>query len=73
MLEPDFADQLVYFDASSSPKKLFFPLNTRGRGEREKVMAELIRQCIKASGAKEVKVPICMVAHHGDSSSRTSQ
>ena len=38
MLEPEFADQLVYF--SSDMKQLLFPLNTLGQSEREKSIAQ---------------------------------
>ena len=58
MLEPDFANQLVYYSESSSPKQLIFPLNTLNRGEREMAVAESIRQSIEKSGAREEKVPI---------------
>ena len=56
MLEPEFSDQLVYF--SSDLKELLFPLNTLGRGEREKAIAHSMRCAVEKSGAREVKVPI---------------
>ena len=56
MLEPDFSDQLVYF--SSDMNQLLFPLNTLGRGEREKAIAHSMRCAVEKSGAREVKVPV---------------
>ena len=56
MLEPEFSDQLVYF--SSDMNQLLFPLNTLGRGEREKAIAHSLRCAVEMSGAKEVKVPV---------------
>ena len=56
MLEPEFSDQLVYF--SSDLKELLFPLNTLGRGEREKAIAHSMRCAVEKSGAREVKVPV---------------
>ena len=56
MLEPEFSDQLVYF--SSDMKQLLFPLNTLGRGEKEKAIAHSLRCAVEKSGAREVKVPV---------------
>ena len=56
MLEPEFSDQLVYF--SSDLKQLLFPLNTLGRGKREKSIAHTLRCAVEKSGAREVKVPV---------------
>ena len=56
MLEPEFSDQLVYF--SSDMKQLLFPLNTLGRGEKEKAIAHSLRCAVEKSGAREVKIPV---------------
>ena len=56
MLEPEFSDQLVYF--SRDMKQLLFPLNTLGRGEREKAIAHTMRCAVEKSGARAMKVPI---------------
>ena len=56
MLKPEFSDQLMYY--TRDMKKLLFPLNTLNPGEREKVIAQSIRDAVEASGAKNVKIPI---------------
>ena len=56
MLEPEFADQLVYY--SSDMKELVFPVNTLNPGEKDKATAESIRLHIEASGAEKIKIPI---------------
>lgn len=56
LLEPEFTDQLVYY--SSDMKQLLFPVNTLNPGEKDKVVAQSIRQAIENSGSREIKVPI---------------
>lgn len=55
MLEPEFSQQLVY--SSPDIKQLLFPLNTFEPTERDKAVAQEIRNAVEASGAMEKKIP----------------
>ena len=57
MLEPEFSDQLVYA-SQEEPKQLIFSLNARDPGERERAIAQKIREAVEKSGAREEKIPI---------------